>query len=68
MSQVAKIIAQLDNFRTTKDGGGKITFEFGLDSMTEIKKILDWSVVNEQSFILAVAPYRDTNSSPINVD
>lgn len=41
--EVATIIAQLDNFKTTKDGGGKLTIEFGMDSFDEVKKIIDWS-------------------------
>lgn len=59
MDKISKFTAQLNQVRTTKDGGGRIVFDFGLDALTEIQKIQSWNGTGGMSFALAVVPYKD---------
>lgn len=56
MQNVAKLELQFDTMRTTKDGGGKITFEFSQDQMQEIQKVLRWNGIGEVNFVVVVTP------------
>jgi hypothetical protein len=52
--EIAHIIAQFDNCRILKDGGGKITFEFGAESLEAIQMIQTWHNERPCNFALAV--------------
>jgi hypothetical protein len=54
--EVCQLIAQIDSFKTLKDGGGKLTLAFGLDSLEELKKLLEWSARGEQLFAVVITP------------
>jgi hypothetical protein len=51
-----KLIVQLDTIRTTKDGGGKITFEFGADALEEIHKLQILNGSGDTNLALAIVP------------
>jgi len=59
MDKVAKITAQLNNFKTLKDGGYRITFDFGMDCLSEAQKILKWNANGEANFALAIVPFNE---------
>jgi hypothetical protein len=56
--EVAKLFAQLDNFKTTKDGGSKLTIEFGLESFEEVKKVITWSSQGK-NLVVVITPFKD---------
>lgn len=62
MEKVSKLIAQLCEFKTTKDGGAKVTFEFGQESIEESKKIIDWNK-EETLYVVVVAPFKQENDT-----
>jgi len=55
---VAQVVGQLYQVKTNKDGGGRIQFDFGYESLKEIQKIQELNGKGEQNFILVIAPYR----------
>ena len=57
MKEVCQLAVQFDSFRTTKDGGGKITLEFGQDAFAEIQKILEWNTQGHQNYLAVITPY-----------
>jgi hypothetical protein len=63
----SKLIAQLCEFKTTKDGGAKVTFEFGQESIEESKKIIDWNK-EENLFVVVVAPFKENKTSTTRED
>lgn len=54
--EVIRLTAQLERVVTTKDGGGKITFEFGADSLEAIKQIMTAHGTGEVNFAIALVP------------
>ncbi len=53
---IAQLIAQFDSCRLLKDGGGKITFEFGSESLEAIQAIQTWHNQSPRNFAIAVKP------------
>lgn len=49
-----KITGQVKSFAITKDGGGKLTIEFGADSLGEVKELMGLGDVN---LAMAIVPY-----------
>lgn len=69
MKQISHLTLQFDSMRTTKDGGGKITFEFSQDQMNEIQKILMWNGQGEMNFAVAITPLNlQGNTQPENLE
>lgn len=57
MSEPVKIIAQLHSVRTTSDGGGKITLEFGYDSLEGVLELQRLNSQGQTSLALAIVPF-----------
>lgn len=55
-NEIAKFTVQFDSCRLTKDGGGKITFEFGADSLAAIQQIQTWHNEQPSNFAIAIKP------------
>lgn len=59
--------AQLYSVRTTKDGGGRLTFEFGADAISAIQEIMTLNSRGEVNFAIACVEYGEklvTNDLP----
>ncbi len=56
MKKISHLVCQFDRLSFNKEGGGKLTLEFGMDSAKEIQKIQDWVSQNEQNLAVAVSP------------
>lgn len=54
--EIAQLVAQFDSCRLLKDGGGKITFEFGADSLEAIQQIQTWHNQRPVNFAIAIKP------------
>lgn len=54
-----KLICQLDRVTTTKDGGSKIVFVCGAESLSAIQKIQNANAVGDISFAIAAVPYAE---------
>lgn len=60
MTQIPiKLIAQLYSVRTTKDGGSKVTFEVGYDSINAILELQKLNATGEINLAIAIIPYDD---------
>ena len=57
--EIAHIVGQFDSCRITKDGGGKITFEFGAESLDAIQQVQSWYVENPTNFAIAIKPLQE---------
>lgn len=55
-AEIAQLIAQFYSCTLSKDGGGRITFEFGADSLSEIQRIQTWHNERPANFAVAVKP------------
>lgn len=53
---IAHIIGQFFSCTLSKDGGGKITFEFGADSLAAIQQIQTWHNEQPSNFAIAIKP------------
>lgn len=53
---VCKLTCQLFRVTTNKDGGGRVQFDFGLESLEDIQKIQQWNGQGERNFTIAVVP------------
>lgn len=53
---IAHLVLQFDSCRLLKDGGGKITFEFGAESLEAIQMIQTWHNQRPVNFAIAVKP------------
>jgi len=51
-----KIVAQLNNVRTLKDGGGKLTLDFSLDSLSEVQRLQRLNGMGEMNFMVVCVP------------
>lgn len=56
MKKIAHVICQFDSLRILKDGGGKITLEFGADSLESIQKIQSWVSSGDMNLAVAITP------------
>lgn len=52
----ANITAQLFSAVSRRDGGGRITFEFGMESLNAIHKIQKWNAIGGVNFTVVVVP------------
>lgn len=52
--EAIRLTVALNTIRTNKDGGGKITFEFGSDSIESIKKLISANGDGETVFIMGL--------------
>lgn len=52
-----KIIAVIDRVTTMKDGGGKITLEFGNDSLTHVQEMQKIAANYNKAFVMVFAPF-----------
>lgn len=70
MKQISHLVLQFDSMRFTKDGGGKITFEFSGDTGTvqELQKIQTWSSTGDQNFAVAISPLKAQNFSDAEIE
>jgi hypothetical protein len=57
--EIAHVIGQFDSCRLSKDGGGKITFEFGSESLEAIQLIQTWHNQRPANFAIAVKPINE---------
>lgn len=53
---IAHLVMQFDSCRMLKDGGGKISFEFGSESLEAIQMIQTWHNQGPANFAVAVKP------------
>lgn len=53
---ISQLVVQFFSCNLSKDGGGKITFEFGSDSLEAIQRIQTWHNLRPQNFALAIKP------------
>jgi hypothetical protein len=58
-SEIAQLIVQFFSCNLSKDGGGKITFEFGSDSLEAIQTIQTWHNQRPMNFALAIKPLEE---------
>lgn len=54
-----KLIVQLDSIRSTRDGGGKLTLEFGADSLQEIHRLQLLNGSGDTSLAVVIVPYTE---------
>lgn len=52
----ANITAQLYSVTTKKDGGGRIQFEFGMESLNAIHRIQKWNAQGGMNFTVVCVP------------
>lgn len=57
--EIAHIVGQFDSCRITKDGGGKITFEFGSESLAAIQQVQTWFSNKPSNFAIAIKPLEE---------
>jgi hypothetical protein len=62
VSEPVKLVLQLNNVKTHKDGGGRITFDFGLESLNEIHRLQKINGRGEQNFMVVVVPHNETKT------
>ncbi len=55
--EVIKFTAQLDRVTSTKDGGSKITFTCGYESIEAIQKIVRLNAIGDTSMAIAIVSY-----------
>lgn len=58
-----KAVVQLNSITTLKDGGGKITFEFGNESLEEIQKLQRLAGDGEVNFVAVFVPFKEDMDS-----
>lgn len=58
--QGAVFIGQIYDIRTKKDGGGRISIDFGLDGLEEIQWAQKIGAATNCSFQIALVPLRQT--------
>lgn len=58
-AEIAHIIAQFDSCRISKEGGGKITFEFSADSLAAIQQVQTWHNERPYNFAIAIKPLNE---------
>jgi len=56
---IAKIIGQFYSCTLSKDGGGKITFEFSADSLNAIQQVQTWHNKRPGNFAIAIKPLEE---------
>ena len=56
---IAHLVMQFDSCRMLKDGGGKITFEFGSESLENIQKVQTWHNQAPVNFAIAIKPLQN---------
>jgi hypothetical protein len=54
-----KLIVQLERVTTTKDGGSKIVFVCGAESLASIQKIQTLNATGDVSLAIACVPFSD---------
>ena len=59
-AKVANFVVQLFKITTDKQGGGRIQFDFGAESLDEIQKIQKANGRGGMNFALAVVPYKES--------
>lgn len=58
-TQSAQITAQINSIKTLKDGGYRLTLDFGQDSLDAVQKLITWNNSGEANFAVVIVPYRD---------
>jgi len=53
---ITQLVVQFFSCNLSKDGGGKITFEFGAESLEAIQSIQTWHNDKPRNFAIAVKP------------
>lgn len=53
---VVNFIVQLCKVQTLKDGGGRISFDYGVDSIKQINQIIEWNGIGETNLAIALSP------------
>lgn len=66
MREIAIFTGQFNSCRTVQDGGGKLTLEFGLDSLDAIQKIQAWGCQGATNLIVTVSPAPQANTNDFN--
>lgn len=56
IKNIAKFVAQFDRLTFSKEGGGKITFEFSQDALKDLQKLQDWNMGGNLNFAIAISP------------
>lgn len=57
-----RMTAQIYNTRIGRDGGGKITLDFGADSLPAIKELMG---LGDANLAIAIVPYRETPKAAV---
>lgn len=58
MEQVIRFIGQLYDVRTKRDGGGRITIDFGAESLEQIMELQRANAAGDTNLAFAVVPVR----------
>lgn len=64
--QPIKLTCQLSRVVTTKDGGGKLTLEFGHDSIEAVHQLQLLNGIGEVNLAVVIVPFED-NQNFINI-
>jgi hypothetical protein len=56
MSEPIKFVAQLNQIKSLKDGGGRITFDFSLDGLSEVQRLQRLNGMGEMNFMIVCVP------------
>lgn len=60
---ISHLVCQFDSVRILKQGGGKLTLEFGNDSLEQIQKIQQWAMNGDLNLAVAVTKLDNYDSS-----
>lgn len=63
-----KFFGQLYRVSTTKDGGGRITIEFGLDALDAIHEMQKLNAKGDTNFALAVVPFKENPPTDLTLN
>lgn len=61
-----KLVAQLDRITTTRDGGGKLTLEFGADSLSAIHELQTLNGTGDTNLMVVIVPFEERIASHEN--
>ena len=63
MSDVIRFVGQLHDCRTRRDGGGRLTIDFGADALGEILKLQTANANGDTNLAFAIVPVREESYS-----
>lgn len=64
MSEPIKMIVQLFDIKTRRDGGGRIQLEFGADSMMQVAELMKLNALGDTNLAIALVPVGAQTEQP----